>query len=1186
MDRETAVAGETVRMAWDGRYYFGAPMQRAPSTLNIVRQETIFTPPGRERYRFGIPARLEDRRTYLGGQVSSEKIALDGEGRAVKELTVSGDELPLPMLYRAFAEVEDVSRQTAGADGRVVLLPDRRLAGVRLDRWIVQKGEKVSAEVIVTDPEGKALPGTPLSVKLLRREWHSIRRERSDGRMVTEQRQVVTEVEQRDVRSEEEGVAVTLTPPTAGSYMVRAELAEAPGSGTAAAAPLWAAGSDYVPWRGSGEDRLEIVFDKEEYALGDEAVALIRSPFRKADLYVTLCRDRIFSEEVISFEGSAFTYRFTVTEEMLPNAFLGAFLVNRGGPLVPVEEESGRHMEKVGFAPFRVEKTSRYLSVSVNPEKDFCRPGSDVDITVKVSSQDKSGSRSELTVMVVDESVLALTGYRPPDLVKVVHADRGLSARVNDNRPFLISKAELLQKGHGHGGGMDEGPRVRRRFLRLAHYEPSLVTDDRGEASFRFTLPDNLTTFRVMVVAIGEEDRFGYGDDTITVTQPFLLRPVFPRYSRTGDSFLAGVGVTNLSGAEGKLDLRAEILDGKGALRFALDDALVADVQAFTIREGESTSLLFPLNSLVAGEGRLRFTAFFSGTHEGEEVSESDSLETSHTVRDPGAAETVVAVGETLEEALEKIRVDDEVRPDTGGLEIMISSSALGGLGEGARYLVDYPYGCLEQTVSRLLALMELKSLSEKYGFTLDAVKPLEGVTDANIRKVLAMQNWDGGFRFWPTAELSSCWLSPYAARLFARMKEMGHQVPEKAAEELGSYLHKVLRNPCLPLGGWRTTAEYRIRVLTGLAWLGDGDQTWFEEYYSRRIDLSYGARIALASLLEKTPGWEGKARTMLGEIMDGLFVTAQTAHFEEPRELPRSWTFLSSPVITTAEGLRLLLSMDPESDLLPKMARYLLNARVNGRWRNTYENSSALDALIEFSLQREAEPPNFHAEVRLAGKVVMEEIFAGHSRSVKNSLVAIRDLPKGLSDVVVSKDGEGRLHYTLSYSYRLRGPRPARSEGFTVTRVVRDWETREEVALFGREAPPKATLESGKVYEVELEFRVPQTGYHFVLDDSLPAGLEPIDTSLRTTSGRYRSGMEEDDSRGYLGNPFNHKELRDDGAGLFADTVRPGLYRFRYLARATTAGTYLWPGARAHLMYEPEQFGTSPEGEVDVREE
>ena len=148
-------------------------------------------------------------------------------------------------------------------------------------------------------------------------------------------------------------------------------------------------------------------------------------------------------------------------------------------------------MEKIGFTPFRVEKKTKYLDVTVTADRKRYRPGDKVQVDLAVQRRHGAGHRSELTVMVVDEAVLALTGYRPPDLVRIVYADRGLSARVNDNRPFLISKADLLQKGQGYGGGVEEGPRVRRRFLKLAHYEPALVTDEGGRAEvYVVSFPD------------------------------------------------------------------------------------------------------------------------------------------------------------------------------------------------------------------------------------------------------------------------------------------------------------------------------------------------------------------------------------------------------------------------------------------------------------------------------------------------------------------------------------------------------------------------------------------------------------------------------------------------------------------------------------------------------------------------
>jgi uncharacterized protein YfaS (alpha-2-macroglobulin family) len=187
---------------------------------------------------------------------------------------------------------------------------------------------------------------------------------------------------------------------------------------------------------------------------------------------------------------------------------------------------------------------------------------------------------------------------------------------------------------------------------------------------------------------------------------------------------------------------------------------------------------------------------------------------------------------------------------------------------------------------------------------------------------------------------------------------------------------------------------------------------------------------------------------------------------------------------------------------------------------------------------------------------------------------------------MLVSKDGRGNLYYTLSYKYRLRGAQPARQEGFSIKRIVKHKDTGKLLLIYQDDPPEKLQLKAGDVLEVELEFLVPQNVYNMVIDDPIPAGLEAIDASLKTTSSRYDQRSDErtrGDYYHYQRNPINHTELRDDHVALFADVVRPGIYKYQYLLRATTAGSFLWPASRISLMYEPEQFGTCAEGEVTV---
>lgn len=1185
IQKKVALVDESIPVSWKGIYYFGAPMAEAPSSLVVTRRRTTFRPPGWPDFAFGIPSYLEEQKISLSGLYLKESIRLNKNGEASKALKLSASDVPFPMTYNCDVEVQDVSRQTVSANRSFTALPDRRLIGIQISSPIVARQNPVSAKVIVVSPDGKPMPGVPLRVRLLKREYHSIKIQMPDGRFRMEHNLETREIAQSEVVSDSVPVPVQMVPPEAGAYTILAELKTRPKSGTQAAQAIWVSGKEYVPWEEKGEDRLEIVLDKSEYQVGQEAVAFIKSPFPEAELFFTVSREKMFLQDVRRITGSAYSYRFRVTEEMLPNAYVGALLIRRGQPLVPIENEAGKHLERIGFAPFNVSLNKKYLSVNIRPERTTARPGDSLRVDVQVSDPNGTGVSCELTVMVVDEGVLALTGYRPPDLVKLVYQSRGLSARINDNRPFVVSQEALLQKGSGYGGGLMEGlalPRVRKRFLKLAYYNPQLITRGDGRATFYFKLPDNLTTWRITAVAVSKEDLFGTGDTDAVVTQPFLLRPVLPRFVRVDDRFRGGVAITNLTASKGSATVKLELADSQ--LKAGESGSLTKTI---SIEPGQSRRVLFPLQAISVGEPVVEFSAQFNGMFQGKAVSEADALRMSLPIQGLPDTEAVVEAGETTNKVVRSVKKDAAVRNDLGGLNILLSSTALTNVAAGAQYLANYPYGCLEQTASRLLGLIQLNFLSQKYGFVLESDKPLESVINADLQSILSLQNRDGGFKFWPDAQGSDCFVSPYVAYLFYRAQQLGYSIPDAARRNLIAYLDGILRNPCYRFTSWKLLAEYRLQVLLGLQYLGRTDQTYFEEYYHRRNELSYDAQIALTYLLYQSPQWKNEARILLDEIKKGVFVSARSAHLESPRELPPSYRFMESPVITTARGLKLFLNMEPENEWVARFARYILNARKNGRWRNTYENATAIDALVELSLQKEAHPPNFAADIRLAGKALWQEVFRGYDYAPRRHFVETSRIPFGSNALEIAKSGEGTLYYLLSYVYRLKGLQPARQEGMAITRTVRNRISGRPVAQFAVQPPEAAEVHAGDVLEVELEYLVPQSAYHVLIDDPIPAGLEAIDVSLKTTSHRYRQSgtVQSYQEPGYQANPITHAELRDDRVILYAAYCPPGIYKYRYLLRATGEGVFFWPGATVSLMYEPEQFGRCAEGALRVEE-
>jgi len=1187
------IAGEDLNAEVKAEYYFGAPMAGSRTSWNVTRRRTIFRPEGWEGMFFGIPDWIdrEGNAAEPSANVASNVLDLDREGKGSITIAVPKGDVTRPMLYNFDIEVKDPSEQTVSASAMATALPYPVLAGMKMGDWFGEAKKPLAISVIAVDPDGKPKPGTAMLVKLIKRDWHAVRKVIRPGQESTEMQMVDVDADKCEIMSAEKPVSCTITPPSAGYYIVQTGFKDRENTGAEAKLTFYASGSEMVGWSGTEYDRVEVLLDKEKYAPGDTARALIKSPYPAAEMLFTVEREKFFLKKRQLAEGGAIVVEFTITKEMIPNAYVGVALVRKGAPASGLETEDD-HQFKVGYAPFSVSAEEKRLQVVVLPEKKNAKPAEDLRVDFLVIDKAGKPATGELVVMVVDEAILALSGYSPPDLVSIIYPHRGLSMRLSDNRRFLLHQQKFSEKGNDGGGGDMPAPGVsmRQLFQNLAYYNPSLITDADGKASVTFKLPDNLTQWRIMAVAITKDDRFGDGKAGVTVALPLVSRPVLPRFTRLGDTFKAGVTVQVSGEAGGEVTISASLPDKSSAIAFT---GSAADLKTtISIKSGETRKVLFPYAAKTSGSALLRFLSHFEGKDkDGKTVSHDDAVQMRLAVQDLPPTETTVAVGETEKESLEKLNIPKSgIRPDSGGLSISLASTALSQLDEGAQYLVKYPYGCLEQTASLLLPLMELQELSKTFKFDLQASKPIPEVIKANLAKVLSLQNADGGFKYWTSDRDSDPWLSPYIAKLLVRAEELHYDVPKGAKDKLGVYLKDKLRNVplYLRLCSWRCIAYYRINILTGMRALGLSDESYYQDYFNRRKELSLDTHIRLDALLTQLPNWKAQSAVLFEEIKKAMFITATTAHIEDRAELPGSWIWMSSPVINTSQALDLFLMREPNNPFVAKMARYILNARKNGRWRYTYENAAALDALLMVLKKKETAEPDYIATVLLAGKKVLEAERKGYDTKLSEGRVEAKDLPVGASDLVIKKKGKGTLYYTLRYSYKLLGPQPPRQEGFYVERKITRFD------------PAKATAEEkeslndiplGQVAVVELTVIVPQAGYRFVVDDPLPAGLEPIDTSLKTTSKRYETNEDEQGGERneygwkYNYNPFNHVERHDDGVKLFADEIDAGVYHYKYMARATTPGVFELPGTTATLMYEPEQFGRGAEGTFSVTE-
>ncbi len=194
---------------------------------------------------------------------------------------------------------------------------------------------------------------------------------------------------------------------------------------------------------------------------------------------------------------------------------------------------------------------------------------------------------------------------------------------------------------------------------------------------------------------------------------------------------------------------------------------------------------------------------------------------------------------------------------------------------------------------------------------------------------------------------------------------------------------------------------------------------------------------------------------------------------------------------------------------------------------------------------------------------------FTGARAPERTRNVPPQSLNTGRNDVTLAKNGTGTLHYAVTYTYRLAGAAPGRLNGLRVTRVVRDANTTPVLATMGLTPPTSSlTLAPARVFDVELQIVSDHPVERVLITDPLPAGMEAVDTSFATSS----KALKVPETSWAIGD----QRIRTDRIEAYADHLDAGIYRLHYLARTVTPGTFTWPGANAHLINRPDEFGRS----------
>jgi len=1209
-------------VAIEASYYAGGPLPNAEVTWLVSSTPSNYSPPNWPDFVFGhwTPWWYAYEPVFYGEgywphreapKVETFSGVTDASGNHYLRLDFDQPEVPRPHSVLAEATVMDVNRQAWAASTSLLVHPAELYVGLRCDRTFVQKGQPLVIDLVVVDLDGVAEPDRPIEVEAARLEWKYVR-----GAW----REEAVDVQTCTVGSLLEPVSCTFETEVGGKYQITATVIDAFGRENESQFTRWVSGGQQPPSRKVELETATLIPDRETYQPGDVAEILVQAPFSPAEGLLTVSRSGLLYTKRFRIEEDTATLQVPIEEEHIPNLQVQVDLVGAA----PRTDDQGEVVTGVpprpayasGQLDLSIPPLQRTLSLAVTPREVELEPGGETTIDLVLT--DAGGQPvpdAELAVVVVDEAILALTDYRLADPVAAFYQTRAADvgsthgrasivlaspeALAAEDRALGVDEEVIVEEVELEGEWMaateapasapapeeaaDKGPegqpiRVRVDFDPLATFAPEVRTDGDGRAQVAVTLPDNLTRYRVMVVAVAGGHEFGSAEANLVARLPLMVRPSAPRFLNFGDRFELPVVLQNQTDAPLAVDV---------VLRTANLELTGDAGQRLTVPARDRVEVRFPATTITPGTARFQVAAV-SGTFADAATAElpvytpaTTEAFATYGVVDGGAGDQPLAVAQPV------AAPGDDIYTQFGGLEISTSSTALQALTDAVIYLVSYRYECSEQLASRILAVAALRDVLEAFSAEgLPSPADMEAAVERDIERLQALQNDDGGFPYWSRGRESIPFNTIHVAHALQRAEDMDFLVPRDTKAGALDYLRYIEDHyPDWYDKETRWTLSAYALYVRHLMGDGDVDRAMGLLDEAGLENLSPGAVAWLWQVLDGAPDTGTQVEAIRRHIGNRALETAGAANFATSYS-DQTYLLLDSDRRTDAIVLEAMIAGDPGNDLIPKVVNGLLAHQTKGRWNNTQENVFVLLALDRYFDTFEAQTPDFVARIWLGDTYVGAHAYEGRTTERHETAIPMDYLSASfgagpasgdeLQDLVLSKEGTGRLYYRLGLRY---APADLTLDpldmGFVIQRSYEGADDPEDVV---QDEDGVWHIKAGARVRVRLTMVADNRRYHVALVDPLPAGLEIVNPALAVSGDVPQDPSAPDYRYGWWwwGPWYEHQNMRDERAEAFASLLWEGVYHYSYVARATTPGRFVAPPAKAEEMYSPEVFGRS----------
>ena len=1197
-DKSTYKLGEKLDIEVSAINLFGPPavgrkveVSCELEAVPFVKKDTVPNAGGTEwdSFVFG-----NDRSSFEKQRIGLGETKTDTSGKAYYQFTVP-ETLKAPSLLNGTltATVSEAGGRSVTASHRVVIHPYSHYVGLRRTTTAdVKINQPLRFDYIAVNDAIAVVSGRDLKLSLYKVHWNTILRQNSAGRYEYVSEPQTTEVETVSLTSAETVQTVTLTPSGYGEYRVRLEDIV---STATAELGFYVRGWGNIPVSMEHPTRLELTLNKPAYRPGQTAKLYIKAPF-PGTLLLTVEREKVLNYRTIVMKNNTTTLSIPVRYAYRPNVYLSATLVRA----IPMEgtmtnKKSPLPARAFGVIPLKIDETRRRLSMqlSVNGHQltdglvrqdlsltdnrqlktdDFKEvtvlPNSEVTIAFRVHGR-RSWQKYDVCIAAVDEGILALTDFKAPNPHDYFYRQRGLKTRSFDLYGGILPEIANVTDNSSTGGDASTTRQAElrkrlstgsiRRIKPISLWSGFVKTDGNGRGTVQFKIPQFNGTLRLMAVAFAGGD-YGGTEAYLTVREPIVLTPTFPRFLAGGDKVRVPVTLFNGTDAEG--EFRVE-LQASGDVRL-LSASEVNPLQTSPQEDSEKESgLQIPPTNIIdklsidkrvnAGAEAQVFFDILVQDAIGEASFNLSAHGNTHTtqldVKIPlrSVAPPITKTGQGVVRAGEPVDFifPSNLIPDSSEFNLTLSPFPNIRFADSLRYLIRYPHGCLEQTTSKVFPLLYFSGLARSVEPMLASEDSVDHYITSGITKIESMLKSDDRFAYWPGGTYVNPWSSIYASHFLVEARKAGYEVSDRVYDAM--------------LEGLKTEAKFSPNTENDFrSSLGDAQEirkqislATYAAYvlaaagHPDRGTMHYLKNRGLSGLSDYSHFQLAGAFALSGELETALSMlpASVSPNFNKGNGQRQTGGTLDSPIRAQAIMLDVLAEVNENHPSIPMLVQNLSEAASEGnRWATTQENAFAFLALGKI-LKKQMDR-NYTGILTLNGE---------HFADFDATETRYADKAWDGTRVQLSVKGEGSCYYYWS------------AFGIQRDSFIEEYERELQVRrrYFNKDGEERTgTFAHGELLIAEVNVKALTANLeNVVVVDMLPTGFEIENPRLESRAG-IPWLKAQDFKPDYI-------DIRDDRLIFFGTFPRQRERKFYYALRAVTQGEFTLPPIVAEAMYD-----------------